>query len=377
MGKKRKKPTVIIGSPTYLPRQGGSATYFSNLMKKLNKKVNFVVYTCTVPGLPRYEKIDGYEIYRIQPFLVDHPKIIRYPILPWFTFFQVFRLHMKYRPVIFHAHACGAYGYLISLYSKIFGIPQIKEVQDMSDAPYIIHMGKNIKWVSTGYTIEKQLIKFGVPKKDIITYPSLNPEIPPEKLKKLKPKEPKDGGKIELLCIAALRPYKGVDYLLQSMKIVQKEDKNIHCTVVGEGGMREELEAYIKKHKLKNVTLRGFVESYDDLLKMMATCDALVLSSVSDEGNPRVILESFQFSRPVIASAAGGTPELIEDGVSGILTKPKDYKAFAEAILKVSHDAKMRKKLGRGGKKFSDALPTWQDLADEIYGEYFKIWKKY
>ena len=38
MAKKGKKPTVIIGSPTYLPRQGGSSTYFSNLMKKLNKK---------------------------------------------------------------------------------------------------------------------------------------------------------------------------------------------------------------------------------------------------------------------------------------------------------------------------------------------------
>jgi len=195
-------------------------------------------------------------------------------------------------------------------------------------------------------------------------------------MKKLKPKEPVDGGKIELLCISALRPYKGVDYLLKSMKIIQKKNPNIHCTVVGEGGMREELEAYIKKHKLKNVTLRGFVEKYEDLLKMMATCDALVLSSVSDEGNPRVILESFQFSRPVIASAAGGTPELIEDGVSGILTKPKDYKGFAEAVLKVSSDAKFRKKLGVGGKKFSDALPTWKDLGNEIYGEYMKIWKK-
>lgn len=373
---KKKKPTVIIGAPTYLPRQGGCSTYFSNLLKNLSDRVDFVLYTTRYPGLPSYEEVDGVKIYRIQPFLPDASKFVRYSILPEFTFMQLLRLHLKYRPILLHAHSCGAYGYLISLYSKMFGIPMLKEVQDLSDPPYNVHMGNVVKWVATGTTIEEQLISFGVPKKDILTYPSLNPEIPKARLKGIVPRQYEHGGKIELLCVSALRPYKGVEYLLKSMKIIQKKDPTIHLTIIGEGGLRQQLEGYIKTNKLKNVTLRGFIDDYADILKAMAGCDVLVLSSVSAEGNPRVILESYQFSRPVIATAAGGTPEIVVDGETGILLKPKDHKAFAEAILRLAKDPKMRQKLGEGGKKFLDRLPTWQDLADDIYKEYMKCWKK-
>ena len=109
---------------------------------------------------------------------------------------------------------------------------------------------------------------------------------------------------------------------------------------------------------------------------MMAGCDILVLSSASDEGNPRVILESFQFSRPVIATAAGGTPELIEDGENGLLPPPKNPEEFANAILRLSRDPKLREKLGRNGKKFLDKLPTWDDLARDIHEIYEDIWSR-
>ena len=217
---------------------------------------------------------------------------------------------------------------------------------------------------------------FGVPKERIITYPSLNPDIPFDKRKDLVEKPYEHDGPIELLCISALRPYKGVDYLLQSMKIVQEADPTIRLTIIGEGGMRGELETYMKENGITNTTLRGFVEDYHDVLKMMAGCDMLVLSSASDEGNPRVILESFQFSRPVIATAAGGTPELIEDGKNGLLPPPKDPQRFAEDILRLSKDPKLREKLGRNGKKFLDRLPTWDDLAKDINDVYQDIWSR-
>lgn len=373
---KGTKPKVLIGAPVYLPRQGGSSTYFSNLMDRLKDRVDFIVYSCRNPDAPKLEKKDGITIHRIQPFILDSPKLLRYSILPPVTFFQLIRLRMKYGRFIIHAHACGAYGYLISLFSKLTGQEMLKEVQDMSDPAYNIHMGKVKKYVSTGTSIRDQLISFGVEKERIITYPSLNPDIPEEKRKGLKEKPYGHDGPIELLCISALRPYKGVDYLLQSMKIIQEADPTIKLTIVGEGGMRGELEAYMKENGITNTTLRGFVEDYHDVLKMMAGCDILVLSSASDEGNPRVILESFQFSRPVIATAAGGTPELIKDGENGLLPPPKDPEEFAKAVLRLSRDPKLREKLGRNGKKFLDRLPTWDDLAEDILEEYMNIWSE-
>ncbi|MFW3146876.1 MAG: glycosyltransferase family 4 protein [Thermoplasmatota archaeon] len=373
---KEKRPRVLIGSPIYLPRQGGASTYFSNLMEKLKDSVDFVVYSCTDPNAPRKEDRNGVKVLRIQPFLHDHPAVIRYLILPPVTFFQLIRLRMKYGRMIIHAHACGAYGYTISFFSKLTGQEMIKEVQDMSDPAYNIHMGRVTRYVSTGTSIRDQLISYGVPKEKIITYPSLNPEISGDVRKGINEKPYEHEGSIELLCISALRPYKGVDYLLRSMKMVQEKDPTIRLTIIGEGGMRKELEDYISENGLKNTRLRGFVDDYIDVLKMMAGSDILVLSSASDEGNPRVILESFQFSRPVIATAAGGTPELIEDGVNGLLLPPKDPKAFAEAIIRLSGDPVLRKKLGRGGKKFLDRLPTWDDLAEDIYEAYNDIWSR-
>lgn len=371
-----KRIKVLIGSPVYLPRQGGASTYFSNLMDKLKDKVDFFVYSCSNPEAKRIEEQNGIRVYRIQPFLLDSPKLIRYLILPPITFFQLFRLWRKHGPFIIHSHSCGAYGYIISVFSDIMKQGMIKEVQDLSDPKYNILRGKVAKYVSTGKTIEKQLISYGVPKDKIITYPSLNPEIDRSTISKLRVKPHEDRKDIELLCISALRPYKGVDYLLKAMRLVQSRDPNIRLTIVGEGGMRQQLEYYIKEHQLENVKLRGFVDEYTDLLSMMAGCDILVLSSASDEGNPRVILESFQFSRPVIATAAGGTPELITNKKNGILVPPKDPNALAEAILDLSRRPDLRRRYGDEGRAFLNSLPTWDDLANEIYLEYSKIWKK-
>jgi glycosyltransferase involved in cell wall biosynthesis len=373
---KDKRPRVLIGSPVYLPRQGGASTYFSNLMKRLSDRVDFIVYSCKNSDARKVEKDGNVTIHRIQPFLLDSNPVIRYLILPPVTFLQIMRLKMKYGPMIIHAHACGAYGYLISLFSKITGQEMIKEVQDMSDPAYNIHMGKVAKYVSTGTSIRDQLVSFGVEKERIITYPSLNPDVPEETVKDLKPRPHYHDGKVELVCFSALRPYKGVDYLLKSMKIVKERDPSIHLTIVGEGGMWDELQEYIRNNDLTNTTLRGFLPDYSDVLKMMAGSDILVLSSVSDEGNPRVILESFQFERPVIATAAGGTPELIKDGVNGRLLPIRKPDQFAEAILELAHDPGLREKLGRGGREFLESLPTWDDLAEEILEEYRQIWSR-
>jgi len=373
---KGERPKVLIGAPVYLPRQGGASTYFSNLMERLKDRVDFVVYSCRNPEAPRFEDHDGIKIHRIQPFLLDAPKPVRYLVVPPVTFFQLLRLRAKYGRMVIHAHANGAYGYIISLFSRLTGQEMLKEVQDMSDPAYNIHMGKVRKYVSTGTSIRDQLVSFGVPSEKILTYPSLNPDVPEKVRRKLVQKPFDHGGNIELLCISALRPYKGVDYLLESMRIVQERDPAIHLTIIGEGGMREELVGYMKKHGITNTTLRGFVPDYHDVLKTMAQCDILVLSSASDEGNPRVILEAFQFERPVIATAAGGTPELIEDGENGLLLPPKEPEKFAEAILRLAGDPKLREKLGRSGKKFLDRLPTWNDLAEDILEIYQDIWTR-
>ncbi|RLF05474.1 MAG: hypothetical protein DRJ64_05540, partial [Thermoprotei archaeon] len=221
-GEEKEKPRVLLGAPTYKPRAGGSTTYFSTLVDKLKDRVDFIVYSTVHPEAPREEVEDGVKIYRIQPFLIDSPKLVRYLILPPVTWIQLKRLWKKHGPFIIHAHACGAYGYIISTFAERVGAPLIKEVQDLSDPAYNILKGNSYRYVATGKTIERRLMDFGIPKEKIITYPSLNPEIPEEIIRSIKPRAYNHGGKVKLLCVSALRPYKGVDVLLEAMVEVNK-----------------------------------------------------------------------------------------------------------------------------------------------------------
>lgn len=369
----KNRPVVLVSSPTYLPRSGGASTYFSTLIDLLKDKVDFVVYSMRCPDAPNIEKNDNIWIYRIQPNLIDSNTFIKYLIVPPATLITLLALKLRFKPQIIHAHANGVFGFTASVFSRIMKLDMIKEVQDMSDPAYNLKMGKVEKYVSTGYTIEKKLKDIGIPAKNIITYPSLNPRIDEKIMKNIKPKPHKHDGPIELLCISALRPYKGVDILLKSFKIISSKRKNVYLTVIGEGGMKDELHQYIKDNKLDRVTMIDRIDEYSDLVRRMAECDILVLSSRAAEGNPRVILESFQFERPVVATAAGGTPELIENEVNGMLVEIENPEKFAEAVIKLVDDPKLRKKVGKNGRKFLERIPSWEDLAEEMYGEYISL----
>jgi glycosyltransferase involved in cell wall biosynthesis len=368
-----RRPVVLISSATYLPRAGGASTYFSTLINLTRDRVDFVIYTMKDPDAPAFEKNGNVWIYRIQPNLIDSNTVLKYLIVPPATLATLLAMWLKFRPQIIHAHANGIFGYFASIFSSFMRLNMIKEVQDMSDPAFNLKMGKVETYVSTGYTIEKKLMDIGIPKNNIITYPSLNPKIDPEVRKKLKPKKHIHDGPIELLCIAALRPYKGVDTLLQAFKIISAKHDNVKLKIIGEGGMREELEQYIKDNDLKGVQMIPRLDDYADLLHEMATCDMLVLASRAAEGNPRVILESWQFERPVVVTSAGGTGELIEHEDNGMIVEPANPEAFAAAVIKLIEKPKLRKKVGLNGKKFLKKIPSWEDLAEEIYAEYVKL----
>jgi glycosyltransferase involved in cell wall biosynthesis len=369
----KERPVVLVSSPTYLPRSGGASTYFSTLIDLLKDRVDFVIYTMRCPEAPNIEKDGNVWIYRMQPNLIDSNTLIKYLVVPPATLLSLFAFWLRFKPQIIHAHANGIFGYTASIFSEFFRINMVKEVQDMSDPGFNLLMGKVETYVSTGYTIEKKLMDLGIPKENIITYPSLNPRVEKSIMKRLHPKPHIHDGPLELLCIAALRPYKGVDTLLQAFKIISAKKDNVHLTIIGEGGMKDELEQYIKDNNLTRVKMISRVDEYTDLLKRMATCDMLVLASRAAEGNPRVILECWQFERPVVVTSAGGTGELIDNEQNGMIVEPENPEAFAKAVLKLVENPKLRKKVGKGGKKYLEKIPDWEDLAEDIYREYQEL----
>lgn len=89
----------------------------------------------------------------------------------------------------------------------------------------------------------------------------------------------------------------------------------------------------------------------EDNLAIMKSLDVVVHPAVYPEPFPRVLLEAAACSRPIVATAVGGVPEIITDGVSGLLVPPEEPQALSESILRILGDKEMARRLGEAARK--------------------------
>jgi len=146
--------------------------------------------------------------------------------------------------------------------------------------------------------------------------------------------------------VAALVPHKGQRYLVDAAHLVVREIPDARFVILGEGELREHLEKQIRDHHLeKHVLLPGF---RTDVLGCMKSFDLFVMSSVT-EGLGTSLLDAMACARPIVATRAGGIPEIVEDGVNGLLVPPRDAASLAAAIVRALKDESLRTRMGDAG----------------------------
>jgi len=146
--------------------------------------------------------------------------------------------------------------------------------------------------------------------------------------------------------IAALAAHKGQRHLVAAAARVVRELPDARFLIVGEGELRETLEKQIKTLALeRHVFLTGF---RSDALALMKTFDLFAMSSVT-EGLGSVVLEAMACRRAVVATRAGGLPEVVADGETGLLVPAQDDEAMARAILSLLRDPQRRAAMGEAG----------------------------
>jgi glycosyltransferase involved in cell wall biosynthesis len=146
--------------------------------------------------------------------------------------------------------------------------------------------------------------------------------------------------------VARLEPEKGHPTLFEAWPAVIRAVPDAYLLVVGEGSRREELEGLARSHRIAHRVV--FTGRRDDVPAVTAALDVAVLPSYR-EAQGLSVLEAMALSRPVVASAVGGIPEMITDGVTGLLVPPHDAPALAGAIARLLRDHPYADQIARAG----------------------------
>ncbi len=143
---------------------------------------------------------------------------------------------------------------------------------------------------------------------------------------------------------------KGVSELLDAVSLVNKQNGNIRLIIGGDGDQRELVEQKIINLGLENIVDYRGPLNFDECQKVINESDVMILPSYV-EGLPIAILEAFESSRPVITTGVGGIPDLVTDGVNGIIVQPGDINGIRDAIISLEKNRDEIKRMGENGKK--------------------------
>jgi glycosyltransferase involved in cell wall biosynthesis len=173
--------------------------------------------------------------------------------------------------------------------------------------------------------------------------------------------------------VGRLYPQKGYDDLIRAIAVLkQSYSRPFCCLILGHGPEEGSLRALIDELGVAGeVRLAGRREDIADVVRAL---DVAVLSS-KYEGMPLAIIEYMAGAAPIVSTAVGGVPELIEDGVQGLLVKPEDPGELAAAMQRLLEDRDLAARLGQAAYERQRAnydldvvVGKLEDLYLELYG---------
>lgn len=174
---------------------------------------------------------------------------------------------------------------------------------------------------------------------------------------------------IVLLNIGRLHPVKGQRLLMPMMNQLRTELPNATLLIAGDGPLRAELEASIVEHGLqRHIRMLG---ARLDVPELLRASDALVLASES-EAAPLPLMEAMRESRPVVATAVGGVPEMVDDGISGFVVPRARPDEMAAAVVQMFTPPERAIEMGTAGRRVALErfdIPRIAERLEQLYRE--------
>jgi glycosyltransferase involved in cell wall biosynthesis len=179
---------------------------------------------------------------------------------------------------------------------------------------------------------------------------------------------PQPCGSARFVAVGRLVPKKGLSHLIEAMALLKARGLRAELTIIGDGPERGALRALATRRGVaEHVRFAGAL-GHAQVLATMARSHALVAPSVRDrsgdvDGIPNVVLEAMACARPVVGSDLSGIPEVVEDGVTGLLVPAGDPEHLARALGLLSQDPALRQRLGRAARELIEARFDVHDSA--------------
>lgn len=361
---------MVISTP--LPPQEGIGFYVWNLSRYLIGQGHQVqIITRAQPHKPYREQVEGITIWR--PFFLPV-----YPLHVQLHGIFVQRLVKRLEPKVdlFHLHSPlppairTTKPIFLTVHSLMLPDARARKIEGPYDffiklqAP-LSHLLERRLW-----HISRRISAVSVPVAE-----QIHQELPPdgEKVEVMyngvEPLFLEEQGSVapdrsELLYVGRLAPGKGLNDLVEAFRRVHTLYPAAHLSIAGDGSLSGSLLAAIEQDGLTNdITLLGHISARDTLRSMYQRAWALVLPSYH-EGLPGVMLESMACGTPVVATAVGGIPAVIQDGVNGLLVEPRSPEMLSQAIIRLYEEEGLRGRLGQTARRTIEERFTWSVIGE-------------
>jgi colanic acid/amylovoran biosynthesis glycosyltransferase len=163
------------------------------------------------------------------------------------------------------------------------------------------------------------------------------------------------GPPLAIICVGRFEEVKGHIHLVRACAALRRRGIPFVCSLYGDGELRAAVESEIALHGLTNhIQVHGNAVQ-EVIAEALRAAHVFVLASVPSssgkrEGIPNVLKEAMACALPVVGSRMAGIPELVEDGVSGILVPPAKSEAIADALERLAADSALRHSMGAAGR---------------------------
>jgi D-inositol-3-phosphate glycosyltransferase len=334
---------------------GGLELSTLRLAKSMSEKGNAVL-VIVPPSSPLHHRAEeeGMTVEAVEP---------RWKYGDVFTAFRLGRVLKKNRTDVvvltqskdIHLASLASF---VSTSTKLVFYQQMDSAYDKRDLLHTWAYSRLSRWISLTQNMKKNVLMFTrMPHKKVEVVPlgiDLR-KFDPAKFAKSGSraffKLPRKGSIIGVL--GRVDPQKGQEILLRAVPALVKEHPEIHIIIAGdetagEPGYKTHLEKLCSTLAIEQrVTFLSFT---DDVSRLMAAFDILVLPSYA-ETYGLVVIEAMAMNRPVIATNAGGVPEIIVNGKTGLLVEPRDSDALGRAIHSLLGSAALRSRITRSARK--------------------------